>query len=597
MITDSLRASTRPCRFLCGATLQAILILALPGALVAKSTLPPPPRPSGLHLANRCRDRWRRGRFPGNPGPQHGSPRTQSPPPPAATPTLPDQPITDPVIASFALASQSPDGVPLSIEECVRRALAANFSLRIQRYTTESERERLPIAESTFSPQLSATTAYGEARNDATKTNGNDTRLAVSKKISTGATASLSGSLDRSHTNPYDPSRVRYNSIYNSDVALSISQPLLKGAGRDVNLAGIKRARLGSDIAELDFTNAVLVVVRDVESSYYNLLYARGLLGVREFSLQIAERLLEENKSRLEAGVGTELEVLQADVTVANSRRDIIDARRTVRNREDELVALFGDEPGGMEVGALTLPDSPIPEVSIDRSYKLALDNYPDYRATLLSIRQARLDVTTTASNKLPNLALGGALGYNADGDSYSDAAGRTFNGDRYDWQVDVTLTFPWGLKAERAQYRQAVLALNREQTRLNQLEQNLRVQVRAAVRAVDTNREAVRIAALATKLSERQYEFEKARYDSGLTTFRRVQESQEDIDTARINELQSRINLRLALCELSRLEASSLSRYNIAVVEPSSNGNGGSAQINSIGETKSKGMASVTAK
>lgn len=541
------------------------------------SRLPPPPAPPASSSPAAAATAGVVADSPAIPASSTQAPKPKVPPAPAAPSSSPDQPITDPVIANLAFGTDVRDGIPLSIEECVQRALAANFNLRIQRYTTESARENLPVAESTFSPQLTASTAYGEDRTTSissgsrTRSNGNDTRLAVSKKISTGATTTLSGALNRNNSTGNSV----YNSIYNSDVALSISQPLLKGAGREVNLAGINRARLGSDIAELDFTGTVLAVVRDVESAYYDLLYARGLLGVREFSLKVAEQLLDENKSRLEAGVGTELEVLQADVNVANNKRDILDARQSVDNREDALIALFGAEPGSMQIGSLALPDSSIPDVSIDRSYKLALDNFPDYRSTLLGIRQARIDVTTAASNKRPSLALGGAVGYNANDDSYSEAARHTFNGDRYDWQVDLTLTFPWGMKAERAQYRQAVLALNREQTRLNQLEQNLRVQVRAAVRSVDTNREAVRIAALATKLSERQYEFEKARYDSGLTTFRRVQESQEDLDTARVNELQSRINLRLALSELSRLEASSLSRYNIAVIEPSGNGGG----------------------
>ncbi|EIQ00110.1 outer membrane protein [Opitutaceae bacterium TAV1] len=507
---------------------------------------------------------------PPTPPPSRPAPAPTPPKPPPATTSTPDEPITDPVIAAVALASPTPGGVPLTLEDCVSRALDANFNLRIQRFTTESTRENVPVAESAFSPNLSLSTAYGESRADATKANGNDTRLQVSKKLATGATAAVSGALDRSHTNtpPY-PSG--YNSVYGSDVAFSVSQPLLKGAGTTVNRAAIDRARLGSDIADLDFKSTVLDVVRDVEAAYYNLLYARGQLGVLQFSLDVAERLLRENTSRRDVGVGTDLEVLQAEVGVANARRAVLESEQTVRNREDALVALFGTRPGEIEVGALTLPDAAIPDVSIDRSYKLALDNYPDYTATLLSIRQLRLDVRVAANDKLPSLALGGAVGYNADDDSYSDAVGHTFNGDRYNWQVDVTVSFPWGMKAERARYRQSVLGLTREQTRLARIEQDLRVAVRAAVRAVDTNREAVRISSLATTLSERQYEFEKARYDSGLNTFRRVQESQEDLDTARVNELQSRVNLRVALSELARLEASSLSRYNIAVVEPAS--------------------------
>jgi outer membrane protein len=80
----------------------------------------------------------------------------------------------------------------------------------------------------------------------------------------------------------------------------------------------------------------------------------------------------------------------------------------------------------------------------------------------------------------------------------------------------------------------------------------------------VQTNAEGVRISRLATQLSERQFELEKARFDAGLSTFRRVQEAQEDLDSARVSELQARVSLRVALAELARLEGTSLERFEI---------------------------------
>jgi outer membrane protein TolC len=105
-----------------------------------------------------------------------------------------------------------------------------------------------------------------------------------------------------------------------------------------------------------------------------------------------------------------------------------------------------------------------------------------------------------------------------------------------------------------------------REQTRLQQLDQDLVVDVRSAVRAVETNRESVAISGLATQLSERQYELERARFNAGLSTSRRVLEAQDDLELARVNELQSQVNLRIALAELQRLEGSSLTRFRIVL-------------------------------
>jgi outer membrane protein TolC len=121
-------------------------------------------------------------------------------------------------------------------------------------------------------------------------------------------------------------------------------------------------------------------------------------------------------------------------------------------------------------------------------------------------------------------------------------------------------------MRSDKARYRTAKNNLQREQARLQQLEQSLVVQVRAAVRAVETNLEGVQISTLATALSEKQYELEKARFDAGLSTSRLVLEAQDSLERARISELQSRVTLRTTLAELHRLEGSSLGRYGIPV-------------------------------
>jgi outer membrane protein len=98
----------------------------------------------------------------------------------------------------------------------------------------------------------------------------------------------------------------------------------------------------------------------------------------------------------------------------------------------------------------------------------------------------------------------------------------------------------------------------------LRSLEQNIEVQVRAAVRAVETNAESVKISSLARELSERQLELETARFQAGLSTSRRVLEAQNDLETARVNELQSKIALRNSYSALHRIEGSALQRYGL---------------------------------
>jgi len=475
------------------------------------------------------------------------------------------------------LAKAAPD---LTLEECVSRALAKNFDVTMQRLTTNSASSDVEIAKASFDPNLSFDTsrafnknppdtsydaATGTYSRTSTKQESQDSHLSVSQKIATGATITATGVLDR---NKNSPAYTTYglNPAYTGNVGLVVRQPLFKGAGTGVNRAAIERAKLGLSRSNYDLKSTVLTVVRNVESAYYNLVFAREQRDVRNFSLEVAQKLLEENKARRATGVATDLEVLQSEVQVANAQRDLVLSNQTVRNNEDALLQLVGQFEFDQTPGAVRFTDEPIPAVSFDSSYKLARDNQPDFLSTTLSLEQLKLDVKTAKNARLPQVDLGGSVGEASKEDTYNRASSEVWNGKGYNWQVDLSVTMPWGFRAENARYRQAQLALNREQAHLQQIEQNILVQVRSAVRAVETNEENVRISSLAPDLSQKQFEQEKARYEAGLSTFRFVQQSQADLDTARVNELQAKVNLRVSLADLARLEGSSLARYKISL-------------------------------
>jgi len=478
-----------------------------------------------------------------------------------ATPVTPYTPVT-------SATPVAPAGPSLTLDECIARALNKNFDLQLQQFSTQNARDEVIAANATYDPTLFSTAALAGVKNastgTSTTTQQQSATLGVTQRLVSGAQVTVSTALDRSKERPYTAPPL-FNPVYNSDVALSITQPLLQGFGVTINRAAIQRARLGVTRANYDFKSVVISVIRDVESAYYLLAFAREQLAVRRFSLEVAQKLLDENKARLNSGVSTNLEVLQSDVGVANARRDLLLAEQSVSDNEDALLRLIGRFEFSTRPGPLNIPNDPVPAVTFDRSYALALANSPDFASGQVAAEQLKLDVAVAKNNRLPTVDLGAAVGFNGEG---RDTAGSAFNsstsGDAYNWQVDLTVSIPWGLRAERARYRQALTNLNRQETALQQLDQTLLVQVRQAVRAVDTHRETVAVSTLATELSQKQFETEKARYEAGLSTYRFVEDSRKDLDTARVNELLARVNLRIALSELARLEGTSLDRYQV---------------------------------
>lgn len=479
--------------------------------------------------------------------------------------------LTGAARSAEAPATETPP--PLTLEECIARALQKNFSLRIQNFTTANARESLIVAGTAFEPTFNASVTRSHVEDPVTPLRPNasgvgnttEARVGVTQRVPTGAIIDLSSAVDRDSNNPAFSS---LNPVYNSDVALSVSQPLLRGAGTRVNRASIERAKLDVAIAKLDYKGSVLQVVRDTEVAYYQLAFAREQLNVRRLTLQLAQTLLDENIAKRNTGVATDLDVATAQVGVANAQNNVILAEEAVRNREDALLALIGQFEFNTPIGSVTFTDYSAPPPSIEESFRLARLNQPDYVATQNQIKQLQLDVDVAKNSRLPTLNVDGAVGLNGTDDGYRSTYDRLASGDRYNWQVGLSLSVPWGLRGDRARYRSSLNTLHQYEARLQQLEQNLLVQVRSDVRAVETSLESVRISAQATQLAEQQYQLQKARYDAGLATSRDVLQAQNDLENARLNEIQAKVNLRAAVAELHRLEGSSLDRYSIQLAE-----------------------------
>lgn len=485
------------------------------------------------------------------------------------------------ILPAFLAAAEAPapaspapaPGPALTLQDCIARALQKNFSLRIQTFSTANARESLIIAGTDFEPTFNASMTRSHVEDPLTlarpgaagNVDATNSRVGVSQRVVTGATVDVTSNLNRSSSNPAFSS---LNPAYNSDVSVAVTQPLLRGAGLGVNRANIERARLGVTIAKLGYKGSVLQVVRDTEVAYYNLAFTREQLAVRRFSLELAQTLLDENTAKRDTGVATDLDVMTARVGVAAAQNNVVLAQEQERNSEDALLALIGQFEFGTDLGAVGFTDDQTPAPAIEEAFRRAKLNQPDYVATENAIKQLELDVQVAQNGRLPTLNVDGALGLNGSDRSFGRTYDRLASTDRYNWQLGLSVSVPWGLRGDRARYRASLNTLHQYQARLQQMEQNLLVQVRSDVRAVDTNLQSVRISTQGTALAQRQYELQKARFDAGLATSRDVLQAQNDLENARVNEIQAKVNLRAAVAELHRLDGSSLDRYNISLAD-----------------------------
>ncbi len=480
-----------------------------------------------------------------------------------------------PLRAQTAPAAPSPEQ-PLSLEQAIGLAVQKNFDLQLQGLSTEVAKESVNSAQATFDPNLSASArrSVNQAASNTSKLDGSQFEgarsdsttlsVGVSERVSpTNGTVSLSTNVSRSTTNS---TNALLNPQFGNGVSASINQPLLQNAGRKVANANLDRAKLGLTIANLNYKNQILTLIANTENAYYNLVAARESLRIRQLSLDLAQKLYDENAARRSTGVMTDLDVLGAEVGVARARRSLVQQEEAVRDAEDALISIINLPSFDTRPGPVQFDDYTGGAPKFADAYKQARDFYPATLSAEETLKQLQITLDVARRNMLPRLDLDASLGYTAKAvdTSYADAINNLPSEHGNNWSVGLTYQMPWGRRAERANYRTAQLNVTSQKLRIDQLEQQLVSDVRNAIRSVETNLIAVEIASRESLLAEKQYDQQKARYDAGLTTNRQVQQFQDDLETARFNELSAKLTLRRAVSTLNRLQGNSIDRYHV---------------------------------
>ena len=135
--------------------------------------------------------------------------------------------------------------------------------------------------------------------------------------------------------------RLRFNPAAISRISLALHQPLLSGFGREANERFIRVALNNTGTSEEVFRQQVTATVVQVENAYWDLAAFQENVKVAEQSLAVAERLLSDNRLRVEVGSMPPLEVTSAEAEVAARTRDLTVARTNLQLQEANLKNLL----------------------------------------------------------------------------------------------------------------------------------------------------------------------------------------------------------------------------------------------------------------
>lgn len=484
----------------------------------------------------------------------------------------------------------------LTLEEAITRALKNNLQLQIQILNPEISDLSVARAKEKFYPSLGfnfsrrstvqASYSWLEAA-DKTMTDAESYQTQISQQIPTGGSLSISLNWDRTDTT------ARFQTInprYSSTLRFTFTQPLLRDFGYKMSRREIIIAQTNLEISEQDLKRAIMDTIYSVEDAYWNLVYAIENLEVRRQALQLARELLEKNRMAVEIGTMAPLDVLSAEAEVASREADIIAAEVQVKNAEDQLrrvLNLTRDE-SILEIRPVDKPRFVEQKVDLEECLQIALQNRPDLISTRLQVENQEFNLSVARNQLLPNLSFNASYwspGLSGDRIIYlndnpltgvilgtipggaSGALKDSLNFKYRNWSISFSLDIPLSNAFSRANYAQAKLNLQQAILRLKNQEEQIYLEVKNAVRAVQSNYQRVQAYRVARELAEKKLEAEQEKLRLGLSTNFMVLTYQRDLANQRTAELKAIIDYNLSLANLDRVLGTTLKNRNIDLV------------------------------
>lgn len=411
-------------------------------------------------------------------------------------------------------------------------------------------------------------------------------RVEFRKVAATGTTFSLRNVTDYSKSNA--PSN-NFPGAWNTVMLAEIRQPLLAGAGVDVNRIagpngtignynGVLIARIREDISIADFQNAVRGLVRDVERTYWQLHFAYQDLNTTLAAREASRRTWENRKKRFDGEVGRPDEEAQARQQYFNFERQVQNAVAGqaggvgLYSTERNLRRLLDLPPND---GTILRPttDPIIAPVKYDwvAAQQSAMDNRVELRRQRWVLRQSELELIAAKNLSQWSVDLVANYGARGFGDNLvgdSGALRDMFGGDLDDWQLGIEVAGPVGRRAGLVGVRNAKVNLARNQVLLEEQQKQIQTDLSAAYTEVERAFEDIRNSVNARIATEAELIPRRKRVETGADDIFFLLEAEQRAATNESQVHRSILNYNLALVDFAFQSGSLLSAYNIQLEE-----------------------------
>jgi outer membrane protein TolC len=455
-----------------------------------------------------------------------------------------------------------PEELELTLEQCRALTLENNLDLKVQLINPSVAAERVSEQEARFEAAFTSNLTFSKTDTptasfldeiSGSQVDYTSTGLGVQVPLRTGGTVRFDLADNRAKTgSPYsvfDPS-------YSSDMSVSITQPLLRGAGKRANTYAIRIAEYDRQITDARTKLEVIRIIAAVDRVYWRLYAAKRELDVRKKQYDLAEALYESAGRFVAAGDKPQIEIIRTESGVAQQLEAIILAENSVRDRERDLKRTLNKAGLDMQTPTVLIPATePDPvryELEKQRLLAIAMDNRMEMLELELQIAEDAATVDYMRSQSLPLVTMDYSYNVNGLGGSRDDSFDLLFDKRFEDHRVGLQLLVPLGNEAGKSQLRQAFYQRRQRLASRDSRQALIELEVLNAIDQLEANWQRVLASRQSSILNARLFDAEKRQFELGLGTSTDVLQAQANFAESQRAEILALVEYQIALVDLA---------------------------------------------
>jgi len=322
--------------------------------------------------------------------------------------------------------------------------------------------------------------------------------------------------------------------------------------GGRINSA-LRSAKLTQEQALLQYQALVADTLLVVRINYYDILLAGQQIVVREASVNLLQRELDDQQRRFDAGTVPRFNVLRAEVAVANARPQLIRARNAERVTKNRLVDLLGynlPRTVGEDVPVQLTDklDAARYDIDLSAAIEQALEKRPELGALRATESLQAESVVNAKAGYKPSVQIFG--GYGARNSAFSN----DLTTERHGWLAGAQLS--WDIfdgMLTRGKIVEAKAFYQKTQTELANTSRSIELEVRTAYSDFTEAREVLESQKKVQEQAEESLRLAKARADAGTGTQLDVLNAETALTEARTTQSLALRDYAVAVARLER--------------------------------------------